>query len=90
MTKWEFNQIRKVEYGKAGLNILARTYEQFKYEKKGKDLHAHLRTMIRFHFDTGYLHTFSEDNLKYILSAVGNYLMFFETRDQAKSYVDSL
>jgi hypothetical protein len=89
LPKNEILQIRNVEYGKMGLNIQVRTYEQIKYEKKGKEAHAHLRTLIRFHFDTGYINTFSEENLQYILSAVGNYLKFFETRDQAKSFVES-
>lgn len=89
LPKNEILQVRDIEYGKTGLNILVRTYEQIKYQKKGKEAHAHLRTLIRFRFDTGYLNTFSEDNLQYILSAVGNYLKLFETRDQAIAFRES-
>jgi len=89
LQKNEILQIQKIEYGKLGLNILVRTYEQIKYKKKGKETHAHLRTLIRFHFDTGYINTYSEENLQYILSAVGNYLKLFETRDQAIAFRES-
>lgn len=84
LKKGQVFEVKKVRYNDKGIEILLRTDNKVKYQKKGKEAFAQQGVWMYFYFDPNYLKTYSNENLTYIKNAIGNYLKFYETRPAAR------